>query len=60
MLNELTEAGQKAEEVSERGLANEHMQEALAKAKKAGKTMGDEAKRMGGGFPLDEAYQSSS
>lgn len=47
MPNKLTEAGQKAREAFERGLANEHTQEAMAKAKKIGKTLGDEAERMG-------------
>lgn len=47
MSNKLTEAGQKAKEVLERGLANEHTQEAVAKAKEIGKTLGDEAERMG-------------
>ena len=47
MLDKLTEAGQKAKEVLERGLANEHTQEAMTKAKAVGKALGDEAERMG-------------
>jgi len=47
MLNKLTEAGQQAVEALERGLANEHTQEAIAKAKSVGKSLGDEAERMG-------------
>ncbi|MCX7148547.1 MAG: SHOCT domain-containing protein, partial [Rhodocyclales bacterium] len=47
MPNKLTEAGQKAKEALERALANEHTQDAIAKAKAAGKSLGDEAERMG-------------
>lgn len=47
MLDKLTEAGQKAKEAVERGLANEHTQEAIAKVKEFGKSLGDEAERLG-------------